>query len=644
MLRMVKLLLLFLIFGSLYAQGELQEMEVKIQVVEKGVSAEPQAAKLLVKSTIPNLTFESNMGVKKSEKVAEGEWKLTLYPGNQRLTIKAAGYVSFSDRFSFENQKVYEVFVTSKSKKRPEVIDQKLFEITFELNVEEVYCAYGQFAPILSHGKKAIFKLPAGEYTFRFEKDQYRTVVTTIKVEQDKVVPIQMIADVTQRVPFRPPALVIIESNPAGAEILIGGQKFGNTPATLNLSAGEYELELRKPLYYPYVGKFTLTAGESKTVRQDLVPRFGYVSINSVPAGAEVFLNGISVGKTPIQKLPQNSGAYQLTVKLNNYYPYEEKFDLKDNEHKQLNCALKPAFGTLEIRSLPEDSAEVWIGEKRIGFTPYLNKEFPSGVYHVVVKKKYYFPSEEQVTVEDEKVTRRTYILNPSVGTLIVKAPEADIYLDAKYAGRGRIEEKLYPGTYKVTAEREKYYPQTREVSLALGEVKTLDIELEPKIGSLSVIVEPNEARNAELVLDNKYIGQAPKVITEIIGTYQLEAKAPGFLPESRKVTIVENQNIPVKFSLQTYEGSIKQKRDFWKRNQEISFTGSLIFAGLGYFFNRLAHNYYDQYMIAQNSDDAVRYRKKVESNYTLSLASFGISIGCLGSGIYCSVRYAMVE
>ncbi|HPC36714.1 MAG TPA: PEGA domain-containing protein [Candidatus Marinimicrobia bacterium] len=709
------LLTIFLLGASLLAQEELQEFEVKIQLVEKGVSAEPNSAKLLVKSTIPDLTFESNRGIKKVEKDAEGEWKLTLYPGNQQLAIKAAGFLSYSERFTFDKQKVYDCLVTPKSKGSLEKIDQNLFEITFELNVDEVYCSFGQYAPLLSSGKKVIFKMPAGEYTFRFEKNQFRPVLLTLKVDQDKTVPIKLEADVTQRVAYRPPGIVAVETNPPGAEVLIDGQKFPSTPATFNLTEGEHEIELRKAFYYPYYGKFTLAAGESKTVRQNLIPRFGYVTINSVPSGVEVFLNGKSVGITPIQNLKQNSGSYLLTAKLDMYYPYEEKFDLKDNELKEFSIVFKPAFGTLEIHSTPEEGAEVlingkkvgvtpyidqrcpsgnyqievrkklyysatetipvedgkatqrtfvlksnygriainsspeegaevWIDGKLVGVTPYLDPKCPSGIYQVEVKKPYFFPTSEQITVVDNKETRRTFILNPSVGTLVVNAPGADIYLNDTRLGTGKIEKKLDPGIYTITAQRDKYYPETKEIYLTFGEVKTVDIDLQPKIGSLSINVEPLEARNANIIFDSKPVGQAPKVITDLIGVHQIEVTAPRFLPESRSITIVENQNIPVKFKLMTYEGSILQKQAYWKRNSYISLGLAALSAGAGIVLNRYAHTNYDKYTTAPTKDDAVTYRKNVELGYTLSLVSFGISIGSVGGGGYCWYRFKNVR
>ena len=91
--KIFTLISLLILCSFLFSQETLKEFEVEIKRLERGVSAEPNTAKLIVKSKIPGLTFDSNMGLKRVEKLSEGEWKITLYPGNQRFEIKAKGFL-----------------------------------------------------------------------------------------------------------------------------------------------------------------------------------------------------------------------------------------------------------------------------------------------------------------------------------------------------------------------------------------------------------------------------------------------------------------------------------------------------------------------------------------------------------------------
>ncbi len=297
-----KTLLLTLLLSLAVTQETLNEFEVTITQMDQGVTF-PNMSKVLVKSSVKNLTFDSNRGILKVEITGEGEWKLTLDPGSQRFEIKAEGFLSYSERHNFKAGKAYECRVSKKIHELAQ-LDANLFEVTFRFNTDNVYCSKDQSTPVMSIGDLAIFKLPGGEYTFSFTKDQFKPAARSVKVDQDMSIDIELVKDTSQRLPYVPPGTVNVETEPTGAEITINGIKAGISNATItNLAAGEHQLELRKDLYYPYAGKFELKEGEIKTLSKIvLTPRFGYLTVNSHPEGARIYLDGTYIGDSPIQK------------------------------------------------------------------------------------------------------------------------------------------------------------------------------------------------------------------------------------------------------------------------------------------------------------------------------------------------------
>ena len=377
--------------------------------------------------------------------------------------------------------------------------EQTKFEIVFRLNVKEVYCRYNQYAPLTSSGDRAIFKLPAGEYTFYFEKNQYKRLEKTIYVEKDQEINIELKSDKRQIVEYLAPGIVMIETKPEGCEILVSGQKIGTSPYTGVLNPGTHSVELRKELYYTAILSFVLEPGETETVEHTLDPKFGVVSVVPKPIMSRVKIDG-KVYTEP-QNISINSGKHIITVERNMYHTYQESFEIYDGDNIELTPILKPEFGSMTIETYPEETADIYIDNKLVGTTPYTYNPCPSGAYLIRVEKEFFNTASERVTVADEAVVKRTIILTPNVGTLIVNAPSADIYINDQKVGRGQFKKQYPPGNYVIRAEKENHYPDEKERFVIVGQEQIIDLEPIQMMGSISVIVSPSDARNVLLFL-----------------------------------------------------------------------------------------------------------------------------------------------
>jgi hypothetical protein len=501
--------------------------------------------------------------------------------------------------------------------------EQTKFEIVFRLNVEEVYCRYNQYAPLTSSGDRAIFKLPAGEYTFYFEKNQYKRLEKTIYVEKDQEINIELKSDKRQIVEYLAPGIVMIETKPEGCEILVSGQKIGTSPYTGVLNPGTHSVELRKELYYTAILSFLLEPGETETVEHTLDPKFGVVSIIPVPAGSRVKIDG-KVYPTP-KDIRINSGRHIATIDRNMYHTYEESFEIFDGDNKTINAVLKPAFGSLEIDTYPETTADVYIDDKLVGTTPYTYNPCPSGEYVIKVIKPFFNTASEKVTVADEAVVKRTLLLTPNVGTLIVNAPSSDIYINNKNVGRERFEKKYPAGNYVVRAERKNHYPDEKELFVIVGQEQTLNLEPIPKKGSISVIVSPPDARNVLVLLDGIEQGNAPKVITVPVGKHTVETRSKDYLPETKYVNVEENKNKIVQFDLLSYTGSMQQEIDKWKTRKIVSGLSILLSsAASGYFFYQ-AEQAFTNYQNATSTQTALDQKEAVKANELYTVIALGV-------------------
>lgn len=545
--------IIFIGLTGLLAQDLLKEMDVTIKVMDKGVSAQPNTAKLMVKSNIINPSFESNRGIITVDNNGNGEYTITLYPGNQNFGIKAEGYVAYRERHTFDRQKVYECIIKEKSEYSVRNIEEDLFETSFIFNVSEVYASFDDNAPNQSVGKNAIFKLSEGEYTFHFKKDGYKAVDRTIRISKDDAIKIDLIKDSSQRVVYQAPGIVVINSFPTGAEIILDGQIYGNTKKTLTgITPGKHQLTIGKSRYFSEYSSFEMSSGEVKNINITLKPNFGYLTIKSHPNNAEILVDNMSIGYTPINNYEIESGKYIFSAKKELYHTYSsEEFVINNNDTTFIEFELRPAFGGLEINSLPESGAEVLINGKIIGKTPFVSNKFPSGKYTIELKKKYFSSVSKEIIISDGKTVKKTIILNPNYGTLQVNSNQADIYINDALIEKDSLETRLLPGIYKVRLERDNYYSQEEKITMYAGRTETVNIELLPKQGSVSIVIEPDSLQfNTVILINGTSVGNPPLIKTLAIGSYIITAKL-GRDSFNQSVNIKENTDSPVKFLLQ---------------------------------------------------------------------------------------------
>jgi hypothetical protein len=425
-------------------------------------------------------------------------------------------------------------------------------------------------------------------------------------------------------------SMVVIKSEPLGAEILINGQEYGTTPFQGEIVAGTHQLELRKPLYYPNISTFTVEESKTLELPINLKPRFGYITVNSNVPNAKVTIDGKQYSNTPLLKKEIESTRHILKVETDLYHPFTQELTIADGEQKEVTAVLNPAFGGLDISSMPEQGAEVYLDGNKVGTTPYKSDRVPSGKYIIKVTKSLYNTTEEEVIIEDGKTVTKNFAMSKNFGVLTVNAPNSIIYLNNQRVAQNTYTAQLPPARYTVRTERgEKYTAAEKEVFIKVGESELVKLEPEPRLGSLSVIVEPIEASKAELYVDDKLKGSAPLVLPLLMGDYSITAKQTNFLDVMQKVTIKERESIKLNLHMTTYEGSRQQKISTWANWKWISIGSTALATAAAVYFNSQANSNYNNYKNAGTTADADNYRSLTQKNNTIYKVS--LSVGAVG-------------
>ncbi|MCC7495513.1 MAG: PEGA domain-containing protein [Fimbriimonadaceae bacterium] len=185
------------------------------------------------------------------------------------------------------------------------------------------------------------------------------------------------------------PPGVVLTSQPWGAVAAVDGRLRGVTPLWVPLAmAGETDLQLQHPDTTLWRRAVTSEVPPGGLLEALLTYGSGVsapettglsISVDSRPAGAEVLLDGVPQGLTPV-RLTGLRGRPLLLVRREGYLPWQ--MQLATSGPAAVVAELQPAFGGLAVSSRPA-GAEVYVDGHRHGVTPLRLTGLPTGPHQV---------------------------------------------------------------------------------------------------------------------------------------------------------------------------------------------------------------------------------------------------------------------
>ncbi len=480
-----------------------------------------------VVSNIKGMQFESNIGIVEVKHRDDG-YDVYVAPLERSIKLLATGYLSKEINLPEPAQAhtVYKLVVATKG---ASVAQSDLVRITFRINESEVYIRSGDKAPVMATGRNAMYNLPKGKQRFTFSKAGFEDKTLDLDISKDEVMDVQLQPGSTETA-MELKGFIIVTSEPSGAEVFLNGQQVGITPYQGRQLPGAYTLALRMHLYHEHSEQFSLSPGGTTELPAiALKAQFGTLHVMTEPAGADVLLDGKSIGTTPISAYQLGSGSHNLELRAAIHHPLQQRLDIKDGEEKRLSLALKPAYGSLHIDSDPP-GATVYLDNQEAGSTPYREERQASGSYQLRLESELHSSTRATLTVEDEKRSEHFFALTKNYGTLRIESEGADIYLDDKKMGTGSLDHRAAPGSYALSAKKDRHDDDSREVFLTIGQVETIKLAPKPRTGAISIMTEPFEASGAEIWIDGKKTEyRTPAVLELLEGEYKLVLRMTGY-------------------------------------------------------------------------------------------------------------------
>jgi hypothetical protein len=183
-------------------------------------------------------------------------------------------------------------------------------------------------------------------------------------------------------VPAPPPVttgVLVVQTQPAGARVLLDGSAVGETPLRIvDVAPGRHVLTLITPTA---TVRRTVKVEAKKELTVDVPVFSGWVAIFA-PIVLDVSEGGRALGSTDQGRLLLPPGRHTLTVTNSDFgYSSDHAVEIEAGEVRTLN--LNPT-GAVNLNAIPW--AEVWVDGKKAGETPLANLRLPLGNREIVFK------------------------------------------------------------------------------------------------------------------------------------------------------------------------------------------------------------------------------------------------------------------
>ena len=191
-----------------------------------------------------------------------------------------------------------------------------------------------------------------GSHTINASKGGYTSVSRTVTVSGGSTAQVS----VTLNKVAPDTGTIYVVSTPQGANAYVDGVYYGITPALASgLAPGNHQVRISLSGFQEWVGTVYVTSGSTVTVTQTLrigtpTPTqsptqpsgTGSAAVSSTPSGAQVFMDNMYQGITPLTISPVQPGTHSFLIKQAGYADWQISELVQSGQTSQIAATLSP--------------------------------------------------------------------------------------------------------------------------------------------------------------------------------------------------------------------------------------------------------------------------------------------------------------
>jgi formylglycine-generating enzyme required for sulfatase activity len=278
------------------------------------------------------------------------------------------------------------------------------------------------------------------------------------------------------------PGRLAVSTQPAAeGEVWVNDELVGLFPADeILLDKGRYELRLKTERYLEYVGFADIVGRDQlQSFSAELVPGWADVEVSTNPPGAEILLDGETLGQTPAS-VELLAGVRELEIRKAGFRTERRTLSIVAGQPEVLPLVeLQEAGGFIDIQSEPPGAA-VNIAGRFEGNTPLQLEVAKGRNYKVQLRKAGYQPVTRAVDVDDGTPVLLAVDLQPNLGKVNVVATPADatLYVDGRPVGNATQNLELMAVPHRLEVRKEGFESWSAKVTPTPGLPQRLDVRL----------------------------------------------------------------------------------------------------------------------------------------------------------------------
>lgn len=278
------------------------------------------------------------------------------------------------------------------------------------------------------------------------------------------------------------PGRVDITSNVSELAVAVNGQPYAESlPGIVgNLPQGSYEFEFSSYRYFPQKVDFEVE-GFDKLQQLDItmLPAWGKLKVTTLPEGAEVMVDGVLVGETPLDVEVLETGS-EISLLKSGFNPWSKTVVATAGQSSDYpEIVLEPADGDVVVVSNPA-GATLTIDGVFAGKTPF-NQSLSSGsVHRIKLFAKGYKVLNKNIQLEPEEQRTMTWTMEPELGDVHFRLSpaQAKIFIDGKLLGTGSQVLSLLAIEQMVDIKLDGYVSQRLALVPRLGLTQSVSVDL----------------------------------------------------------------------------------------------------------------------------------------------------------------------
>ena len=311
-----------------------------------------------------------------------------------------------------------------------------------------------------------------GEYEIEADSEGYYSYFSQIQINDtaNQVIPVEL--DLL-------PDTLNIEAQVV-SEIYINNFFIDNSPGSIELFSGTYDLRLESEGYIPYEEEIVIDGGGQDVFKVvELTPDIAFLSVETNIIGAEIYIDGQLFGETPFRG-NITSGNHDLELSFEGYQSFNRRINVPPEEELIItDINLELALFEIEINSDPE-MASIIINDSYVGVTP-ITLSVRSGENLDIEANKLGYLSTSEIIENVNGSLLLDLTLDPDLASIVITGnPQgAEVILDGQSIGNLPISLEVLALPHTLRIQAEGYIPREERIELQSNASYSYNFNLE---------------------------------------------------------------------------------------------------------------------------------------------------------------------